>query len=227
MRGTFEFMQVHDESHELIAQIRKRVYNIWGFVSDYSLQDKMANKTSTVNEFLESLHTKISPLYERDISFLTELAKKDGVDKVDYWDTSYYKRIFKQLNTSLNHEEVKLNFPVERTIRNIFMIFEKLLNYSFVKTNKYDSTLWHEEVELYEVFEEGIKKGYFYLDLFPREGKHTGAAVFPMISKSEVNLPVDEIEASTVPALSCHCCKSAVCPDNPTTVNPTLDELVG
>lgn len=187
--------RVYDTNIEIaeeVFKLRKELASLFGFenFSDYSLQDKMANKTSTVNEFLENLQTKIFPLYERDISFVTELAKKDGVDKIDYWDTAYYKRIFKELNTSLDHEEVKLNFPVERTIKNIFMIFEKLLNYSFVKTNKYDSTLWHEEVELYEVFEEGIKKGYFYLDLFPREGKHTGAAVFPMISKSEVNLPV-------------------------------------
>ena len=183
---------INVEIAEEVFKLRKELASMFGFenFSDYSLQDKMANKTSTVNEFLESLHTKISPLYERDISFLTELAKKDGVDKIEYWDTSFYKRIFKELNTSLNHEEVKLNFPVERTIRNIFNIFEKLLNYSFQKTSKYDSTLWHEEVELYEVYEEGIKKGYFYLDLFPREGKHTGAAVFSMISKSEVNLPV-------------------------------------
>ena len=34
-------------------------------------------------------------------------------------------------------------------------------------------SVWHEEVELYEVYENGVLSGRFYLDLFPRPNKES------------------------------------------------------
>jgi len=49
---------------------------------------------------------------------------------------------------------------------------------------------WHEDVSLYAVHDarpgsEGALVGWFYVDLHPRDGKYTHAAVFPLISGCE------------------------------------------
>jgi len=180
------------EIAENVFRLRKEQAGLFGFEhhSDYKLQDSMAGSTENVNIFLGNVKNKIGSLLERDLSILRNLAKKDGVEKLESWDVAYYSRIYTEQASKLNKEDLKMFFPVERTIANVFSIYQQLLGYSFVKTNEYDNTLWHHEVLVYTVFEEEVIKGYFYLDLFPREGKYGHAAVFPFISKSDVTLPV-------------------------------------
>jgi metallopeptidase MepB len=52
---------------------------------------------------------------------------------------------------------------------------------------KNDAKLWHPDVQFFSVWEKDAKDnndflGYTYLDLFPREGKYSHAAVWPIIS---------------------------------------------
>ena len=180
------------EIAENVFKLRKEQADLFGFEhhSDYKLQDSMARSTENVNTFLGNVKNKIGSLLERDLNILRRLAKEDGIDKLESWDVAYYSRVYTEQTSKLNKEDLKMFFPVERTIANVFSIYQQLLGYSFVKTNKYDNTLWHHEVLVYTVFEGESIKGYFYLDLFPREGKYGHAAVFPFISKSDVTLPV-------------------------------------
>jgi Zn-dependent oligopeptidase len=180
------------EIAERVFKLRKEQAHLFGFEhhSDYKLQDSMAGSTKVVNTFLGNVKSKIGSLLERDLNILKDLAKKDGIEKLESYDVAYYSRIYTEQTSKLNKEDLKKFFPVERTVENVFSIYQQLLGYTFVKTNKYDNTLWHFEVSVYEVFEGSSLKGYFYLDLFPREGKYGHAAVFPFISKSDLTLPV-------------------------------------
>ena len=193
------------EIAEKVFKLRKEQATQFGFEhhSDYKLQDTMAGSTKSVNTFLDNVKSKIGSLLERDLTILRDLAKIDGIDKLESWDVSYYSRIYTEQESKLNKEDLKKYFPVERTIKNVFNIYQQLLGYTFIRTNEYDKTLWHPEVSVYEVYEkvekdevqkveqsEAILKGYFYLDLFPREGKYGHAAVFPFISKSVDTKPV-------------------------------------
>ena len=84
---------------------------------------------------------------------------------------------------------MKKCFPTDRTIRNVFAIYQTLLGYTFTQITP-SAPLWHDSVQLFEVRESDKVKGYFYLDLFPREGKYDHFAVFPFVEKSSVTLPV-------------------------------------
>jgi Zn-dependent oligopeptidase len=150
----------------------------------------MAGSTENVNKFLNKINIKIDSLFKRDINLLQELALKDGIEKLESLYVAYYSRIYTEKVSKLNNEDLKKYFPVERTIKNVFNIYEKLLGYKFQKTDRYDNTLWHNEVLVYDVFENNDLIGYFYLDLYPREGKYGHAAVFPFVSKSSDTLPV-------------------------------------
>jgi Zn-dependent oligopeptidase len=180
------------ELAEKIFKLRQEQAKLFGYEnhSDYKLIDSMAHNTENVNTFLNNVKNKLKPLYLRDINILTELANKDGIDKLELWDTRYYIRVYQEEASKLNKEELKKFFPLERTITNVFNIYQQLLSYTFVKTNEYDNTLWHPSVHVYKVYEQTNIIGYFYLDLFPRDGKFGHAAVFPFITKSSITLPV-------------------------------------
>ena len=186
------------EIAEKVFKLRQEQAELFGFDqhSDYKLQQTMAGSTDSVMTFLNNISEKIKPLVLRDYDILLSYAKKDNVDKLEQWDVSYYSRIHTEKLSNLNKEDLKQYFPVEATVENVFEIYQRLLTYKFQKTNTYKDTLWHKDVTMYDVYDVSDKTkypkliGYFYLDLFPRDGKYGHAAVFPFIFKSSSTLPV-------------------------------------
>jgi thimet oligopeptidase len=162
--------------------------------SDYKLDDSMAGSTKEVMKFLNNLYEKIKPLHERDYNMLLSYAIKDNITKLESYDIAFYSNIITENTTKLKKEDLKKYFPVQSTIQSVFNIYANLLDYKFVEvTTQQMHTLWHEEVKLYEVYENNIVKGAFYVDLYPRDGKYGHAAVFPLITKSVQTLPVAAI----------------------------------
>ena len=162
--------------------------------SDYKLDDSMAGSTKEVMKFLDNLYEKIKPLHERDYNILLSYALKDNITKLESYDIAFYSNIITENTTKLKKEDLKKYFPVQSTIQSVFNIYSNLLDYKFIEiTNQQMNTLWHEEVKLYEVYENNIVKGAFYVDLYPRDGKYGHAAVFPLITKSTQTLPVAAI----------------------------------
>ncbi len=177
-----------------VFQLRREIAEIFGFenYSDYKLQQSMAETTANVNKFLSELLEKVKPLHHLDMEQLTKLALADGIEHLEIYDIAYYSRIFVEQTCAFDKEELKKYFPVDKVITGALEIYQTLLGYTFEKTNGKEGTFWHSDVELYQVTdtETGKLIGYFYLDLYPREGKYSHAACFPFITKSSVTLPV-------------------------------------
>ena len=164
--------------------------------SDYELDDSMAGSTKEVMKFLDNLYEKIKPLHERDYNLLLEYSLPDYISKLESYDIQYYSNKLIENTTQLKKEELKKYFPVPSTVSSVFKIYEEILDYKFIEVTNAPNiinTLWHEDVKLYEVYENEIIKGAFYVDLHPREGKYGHAAVFPLISKSKDTLPIAAI----------------------------------
>ena len=60
---------------------------------------------------------------------------------------------------------------MEQCLKGMMEIYQKLLGFEFRKVTS--PSVWHEEVEMYEVYVNEKLKGRFYLDLFPRPNKET------------------------------------------------------
>ena len=171
---------------------KAKLFNFTRF-SDYKLQKQMANNTESVMKFINSLIEKSTPLLKSDLADLLSIATKDGVDQIQVYDVPYYSRIHTEKECQLNKESLKQYFSLETVTNGMFEIYQKLLGFKFVNiTEAYKHTLWQESVTLYRVDDSDTDKtaGYFYLDLFPRDGKYGHAAVFPIIRQSELNYPV-------------------------------------
>ena len=208
---------------EKVLELRVKIAELFGFenYSDYKLQQSMAESTITVDYFLSNLLNRIKPLLRKDLELLRELAKADGIDKLETHDIAYYSRLYVEKTCDFDKEELKKYFPVEKVVSGALEIYQKLLGYTFKNVTtehgesqtKFDlgserttrlltllkdapqgkaGPYWHESVELYQVLDTNTESeiGYFYLDLYPREGKYSHAACFPFITKSEHVLPV-------------------------------------
>lgn len=176
-----------------IFNLRTELAKLLGYAQygDYVLENRMAKNTENVMNFLNNMKNKMKSLSEEDISLLQKLAP-DG-EKIEAHDIMFYSRIYKERETNLNDEELRKHFPLDTVMSGMFQIFQKLFGVRFNDvTNNYKDNMWHEEVELFEVVDAKSNEtmGYFYLDLFPREGKYGHAAVFQIVPGSVNNLPV-------------------------------------
>lgn len=189
-----------------IIGLRKEKCELFGFDShaNFKLQNQMAKNYNTVMEFLLKLKEKIIPIAKADLEKLEQIAKEDGIEKLEVWDVSYYTRLYTEKISSLDMKDLKRMFSIDSVTKGILEIYSHLLGLKFTNvTQEYSSTLYHPEVKIYTV--QDLKTletlGYFYLDLYPREGKYSHAAVFPLIRKSTYSLPVAAIVCNFDPKL--------------------------
>lgn len=183
-------------------KLRKERANLFGFNShtDYKLQNMMAKNSSMVKEFLSRLVNMIKPLVKTDKEKLSALAMElDKIERIESWDNSYYSRIYTERVSGLNMSDLKKMFTIESVTNGIFDIYQELLGLKFLDiTEANPDALYDTNIKLFGVYDSADSEltspmGYFYLDLFPREGKYGHAAMFTFVRGSKYNLPVSAI----------------------------------
>lgn len=164
----------------------------------FKIEDRMAKTPETVNEFLGDLRTRLAIGGKNELQKLLELknATESTPDGRYYiWDHSYYNQVMLEKEYSVDHKLISEWFPLQTTIEGMMKIFEELFGLEFVEitgkdrasispTGNGDDIVWHEDVQVFSVWDDqgegGGFVGYLYLDLFPREGKYGHAACFPL-----------------------------------------------
>ncbi|MEP7196619.1 MAG: M3 family metallopeptidase [Saprospiraceae bacterium] len=143
--------------------------------ASYSLVQKMAKDPKTVWGFINDLVGRSKEKAKLDIEILEKEKKEEMSNqpnvKLQPWDISFYKNQIVKKQYQVNNEELRAYFPMDQCLKGMFEIYQKLLGFEFRKVN--NPSVWHEEVEMYEVYEGKKLKGRFYMDLFPRPNKET------------------------------------------------------
>lgn len=191
-------------------KLRKEKAELFGFKShsDFKLQNMMAKNSSCVMDFLTKLLNMIKPLVHKDKTKLLELSVKDGIRKLENYDKMYYGRLYTEKESGLNMLDLKKMFSVESVTNGIFSIYQELLGLVFKDiTNENPNALYSNDIKLFSVYDyEDITflnpLGYFYLDLFPRDGKYGHAAMFSFVPKSRYTKPISAIVCNFDPKLN-------------------------
>ena len=158
-----------------IINLRQQKAELLGYknFAEYVLEERMAESPKKVLDFLNQLLTAATPYAEKEIAQLKELAKADGIDKMEAYDHAYYAEKLRKQKFDLNDEELKPFFPLEKVQDAVFDLAGKLFNLDFKEVT--DIQKYHSEVRVYEVFENNNLKAVLYVDYFPRKGKRAGA----------------------------------------------------
>ncbi|KRX03839.1 hypothetical protein PPERSA_04634 [Pseudocohnilembus persalinus] len=151
--------------------------------ADFKCEVKIVKNGKNALEFEKGLNEKFEPLYQQDMKDLLEFAqnyeqnplKKDSLDP---WDINYYKRAYKEVKCDLDMEKVKEYFPLPTVTQGLFNIYQTLLGLVFTEIDT--DNKWHDQVRFFRVNDAKTNEiiGYFYFDLYPREGKYSHAACF-------------------------------------------------
>ena len=158
-----------------IINLRQQKAELLGYknFAEYVLEERMAESPKKVFDFLNQLLTAAMPYAEKEIAQLKELAKADGIDKMEAYDHAYYAEKLRKQKFDLNDEELKPFFPLEKVQDAVFDLAGKLFNLDFKEVT--DIQKYHSEVRVYEVFENNSLKAVLYVDYFPRKGKRAVA----------------------------------------------------
>ncbi len=168
-----------DKNLEILDNLVHKRYelaNLMGYESyaAYNLYPKMAKNPETVWSFVNDLVERSKVKATADIEILKELKRKDANAKdktLNTWDISYYNNQILKTEYQVDHEKIREYLPMEQCLKGVLDIYQSLLGLDFKKVEK--PSVWHPEVDMYEVFEDGNLVGRFYLDLFPRPNKES------------------------------------------------------
>ena len=182
---------------EEAVQLRNEKALIFGFKTwaEYRLQNRMAKSPKNVASMYESLIPKLQKAAEVEKS---ELAT-DNIEITDIspWDIRYFISKERSEVSSVENSELKKYFYIHNVKTEMFKVCEEVFDLQIKPES--NETAWHEDVELWSLWEKnGQQLAYFYLDLHPREGKFTHAAVFDISSggSSRQELPICSMVAN-------------------------------
>jgi oligopeptidase A len=174
----------NSENIEKILALRHTLAQLVGFdhYADYSLATKMASSTNEVLEFLTELVGKTQLAAEAELDALRELAD----EPLEAWDTTYYLEKLKRDRYSLSDDLLRQYFPVERAQDGLFALADRLYG---VKLSVVESVSgWHETVQYFDVrSSDDTLIGGFYVDLYARSGKRSGAWIDECIGRKNLD----------------------------------------
>lgn len=167
--------------HELIGLLGYETY------ADYSTEVKVAKTKETALNFVNNLNKVLDDPFQIQLSTLLNYA----IDHSDYplndtkferWDMAYYKNLYILSEGEVDSQEVQQYFELNGVIDGTFSVYQDLLGLTFSRVHT--QNVWHPTVTLHRVTDTKTADvlGYFYLDMYPREGKFAHAAAFDFIN---------------------------------------------
>jgi thimet oligopeptidase len=166
--------------------LRDRLAHLLGYPTwaAFVLADRMAGTPQRVEAFLTGLDRKLLPASRRTLAGLAELKAADAGTAqatIDPWDVAFYNNQLMKTTYAVDTDRIRAYFPVEHVERAVFDIYAKLLGVRF--TQRIPANAWAPDVTEWAVSDakDGRYIGDFYLDLYPRPGKYTHFANFPLL----------------------------------------------
>src|SRR5690554_5849920 len=172
-----------------LALLRLEKAKLLGFetYADWSLQKTMIQKKENVREFFDGLIPAAIEKAEEESAMIEKMMHENGEKGVlEPWDWNYYAEKVRVAKYDLDESEIKPYFEMMSVLENgVFYAAQRLYGIKFKKRT--DIPVYHEDVMVYELFEEdGSELGLFYADFFARPSKRGGAWMSNFVGQSKL-----------------------------------------
>lgn len=173
-----------------IAQLRAEKAALLGFnnYAEWQLQNTMAKNPENVRKFFDSFIAASIEKAEAEAELIQSKMNTSGQEgTLEPWDWNFYAEKVRKAEYDLDENEIKPYFEVEAVMEDgVFYAAEKLFGITYKKRN--DIPVYHEDVLVYELFEEdGSELGLFYADFFARDSKRGGAWMSNFVAQSKLD----------------------------------------
>ena len=181
--------QENVELLEKTLTLRREIARLLGYKNhaELRLEDRMAKNPKTVMAFLKDLQKKLKPLGKKeDKEMIAYKNSKTGKNSrtLYSWESGYWSNKFRKENLELDSEKIKEYFPSQVVIDGMLALFGGVFGITFEPV---DIPVWHPDVKAFKIKDKasGELVAYFYMDLYPREGKYKHAACFGLVEGEE------------------------------------------
>jgi oligopeptidase A len=167
---------------ERILELRHAVAGLIDFenFAAYSLATKMADSVAEVLGFLTGLAEKSRTTASKE---LAELERFAG-ESLNAWDIAFWSEKLREERYSVSDEQLRPYLPLDRVLAGLFEVMTRL--YGLTAKQVDDIDVWHKDVSFIELTQpDGVVVGGFYMDLFARPDKRSGAWMDECISRKD------------------------------------------
>ncbi len=178
------------ETVKRLAELRAQKADILNYdnFASWSLQTQMAKNPENVKEFLNQLIAPAVANARQEENDLEQMLIKElgQENELQPYDWSYYAEKIRLERYDLDENLIKPYFELYNVLENgVFYSATALFGITFERRD--DLPVYHEDVRVYEIFEEdGTPMGLFYGDFWKRENKRGGAWMGSMVGQSKL-----------------------------------------
>ncbi len=175
-----------DSNREVLEEavaIREEIARLFDCASwaQHKLEDQMASTPERVHAFYDDLRAPLTEAARDEIDRMRDLLAADtGEEVLQVYDWRYYDTQLRKRDYGVDQSEVAAYFPLARVLDGILDITGEAFDLDYVRVKP---PVWHPDVSTYEIRDRptGERIGHFHMDLYPREGKYSHAAAFPLV----------------------------------------------
>lgn len=164
-----------------IVELRQEKAKLLGRATfaDLMLSRRMAKNGAQALGFVEDLHRRVKPAFDREGRELEEFkAQQTGsaVARLAPWEIGFWAEKLRRARYDFDDEQLRPYFPLPGVLTGMFEIARRVFGIRVTELPAGAVEVWHPEVRFYEVRDAADRHiGSFYADWHPREAKRGGA----------------------------------------------------
>jgi thimet oligopeptidase len=187
--------RAYPKNIDVMAQLldrRHELANILGYPdwAAYLTENKMVKTEQNASDFIEKISSAAQAGSKRDYDELLAYKKREDpkAESVNAWDVAHLTRGAKIAKFGYDSQVMRPYFEYSAVLQGILDITSRMYGITYKPVT--DAQVWHPEVTVYDVFDQGNRIGRIYFDMFPRENKYKHYATFTLATgKAGFRLP--------------------------------------